>query len=74
MVTIEQFIEQFQSAVDFQVPVEITAETVLSDLKEWDSLAALAIIVLFDTEYGKVIAGADLKKCITVGDLHALSV
>jgi len=73
MVTIEQFIEQFLSAVDFQEPVEVKPDTKLSALPEWDSLAALATIVLFDTEYGKVIVGPDIKKCETVNDLYALA-
>jgi len=72
LVTIEQFIEQFLSAVDFQEPVELKPDTKLSDLPEWDSLSALATIVLFDTEYGKVIVGPDLAKCGTVRDLYAL--
>lgn len=72
MVTIEQFIEQFLAAVDFQEPVEVESSTELLSLPEWDSLAALATIVLFDTEYGKVIVGDDIKKCVTVGDLYAL--
>ena len=73
MVTTEQFIEQFLAAVDFQDPVEVNPDTKLADLPEWDSLAALATIVLFDTEYGKVIVGADIKKCVTVNDLYALA-
>jgi len=72
MVTIDQFIEQFLAAVDFQNPVEVKPDTKLEDLPEWDSLSALATIVLFDTEYGKVIVGADLAKCATVSDLYAL--
>ena len=72
MVNIEQFIEYFLAAVDFQEPVEVRPDTKLADLPEWDSLAALATIVLFDTEYGKVIVGDDIKKCTTVGDLYAL--
>lgn len=72
MVTIEQFIEQFLSAVDFQNPVEVKPDTKLADLPEWDSLAALATIVLFDTEYSKVIVGPDIAKCATVNDLYAL--
>lgn len=73
MVTIEQFIEQFLDAVDFQNPVEVASGTRLADLPEWDSLSALATIVLFDTEYGKVIVGPDLDKCETVGDVYALA-
>ena len=40
---IGQFIEHFLAAVDFQDPVEVTAETVLAELPEWDSLAALGV-------------------------------
>jgi len=72
MPSIEQFIEQFLVAVDFQEPVEVSAETELQSLPEWDSLAALGVIVMFDTEYGKTIVGEDLKKCATVSDLYKL--
>lgn len=72
MPTIEQFIENFSVAVDFQNPVEITQTTELVSLPEWDSLAALGVIVMFDVDYGKVIVGDDLKKCTTVGDLYHL--
>lgn len=37
MDTIEEFIEKFNVAVDFQEPVDITAETKLTSLPEWDS-------------------------------------
>ena len=70
--TIEQFIDNFQVAVDFQEPVEVTPETPLRDLPEWDSLAALGVIVMFDVEYGKTIVGDDLKNCITLTDLYKL--
>lgn len=72
MPTTEQFIEQFLDAVDFEEQVELTMDTKLEDLPEWDSLAALATIVLFDTEYEKVIVGDDIEKCVTVGDIYAL--
>ena len=66
------FIENFLAAVDFQDPVEVSAETVLAELPEWDSLAALGVIVMFDMEYGKTITGNDLKTCKTLQDLFAL--
>lgn len=72
MTTIEQFIEQFLVAVDFQEPVEVTPETELASLPEWDSLAALGVIVMFDVEYGKTIVGDDLKACTTIADLYKL--
>jgi len=72
MTTIEQFIENFLIAVDFQEPVEVVPDTELVSLPEWDSLAALGVIVMFDVDYGKTIAGDDLKDCATVTDLYKL--
>lgn len=72
MPTTEQFIEQFLDAADFEEKVEVQMDTKLEDLPEWGSLSALTTIVLFDTEYNKVIVGGDLDKCVTVGDIYAL--
>lgn len=72
MSDIQKFIESFLVAVDFQDPVEVTPDTVLLDLPEWDSLAALGVIVMFDVEYGKTITGDHLKNCGTITDLYKL--
>ena len=69
---IESFIENFNTAVDFQDPVELKPDTALADLPEWDSLAALAVIVMFDLEYGVTITGNDLKGCSSLQDVHKL--
>lgn len=71
-VTVEQFIENFLNAVDFQEPVEVSTATELHSLPEWDSLAALGVIVMFDVEYGKTVVGDDLKAAKTVNDLYKL--
>lgn len=68
----DKFIENFLTAVDFQEAVEVSADTILKDLPEWDSLAALGVIVMFDVDYNKTITGDDLKACITISDLHKL--
>lgn len=65
------FVEQFVVAVDFQNPVPVAGATKLADLPEWDSLAALGVIVMCDTDYGVTITGNDLKECTTVGDILA---
>lgn len=72
MPTIEQFIENFVVAVDFQEPVEVKPETELLSLPEWDSLAALGVIVMFDVDYSTTIVGDDLKNCRTLADLYKL--
>ncbi len=68
---IANFVEQFVIAVDFQDPVPVGADTRLADLPEWDSLAALGVIVMCDTEFGVAITGNDLKECATVADIYA---
>lgn len=72
MHTIETFISNFTTAVDFQDAVEIRPDTLLSDLPEWDSLAALGVIVMFDMEYGATITGNDLKECKSISDIFKL--
>ena len=72
MSNIQTFIVNILSAVDFQDPVEVVPETRLHDLPEWDSLAALGVIVMFDIEYGKTITSEDLKRCVTLTDLFKL--
>ena len=72
MSEIQAFIENFLVAVDFQDPVEVTPDTILIELPEWDSLAALGVIVMFDIEYGKTIIGDDLKQSATLQDLFNL--
>lgn len=65
------FVEQFVVAVDFQTAVPVAGDTKLADLPEWDSLAALGVIVMCDTDFGVTITGNDLKDCVTVGDILA---
>ena len=71
MSELQQFVENFIVAVDFQQSVAISPDTELAQLPEWDSLAALGVIVMCDTDYGIAITGNDLKDCARVGDIFA---
>jgi acyl carrier protein len=66
-----QFAARFLEAVDFQDAVEVVSGTRLDSLPEWDSLAALGVILMCDTEYSVTITGNDLKASTTVGDIYA---
>jgi acyl carrier protein len=72
MDTLEQFVEKFSNAVDFQDTVVLAGSTDLKTLAEWDSLAALGVIIMCDMEYDKAITGNDLVKCQMVSDVYAL--
>ena len=69
VIELRKFVEGFVTAVDFQQQVPIAPETLLESLPEWDSLAALGVIVMCDTDYGVTITGNDLKDCGTVKDI-----
>ena len=66
-----QFAAYFLEAVDFQDAVEVTPSTRLDTLPEWDSLAALGVILMCDTEYGVSMTGNELKAAVTVSDIYA---
>ena len=47
----------------------LTADTVLADIENYDSMAKLSLIVLFDDELGKKLTGDEIKQFVTVGDI-----
>ena len=49
----------------------LTPETRLSDVDEWDSIAALSLIVMLDEEFEKSISGEEIKALVTVSDILA---
>jgi acyl carrier protein len=66
---LEEFVEKFSEAVDFPEPVLIDADSVIVELKFWDSLAQLGVIVMADIEFGLTLTADDIAKCNTVRDL-----
>lgn len=70
---IDEFIEKFVEAVDFQEPEEVLPNTVIKELKQWDSLAQLGVIVLLELECSKQLTAADLDRCHTIQDLYELA-
>lgn len=50
----------------------LTADTVLSDVDEYDSMAKLSLIVLMDDEFGVKLTGDVIKGFETVGDILKL--
>ena len=47
----------------------ITAETILSELEEYDSMGKLSIIVIMDEDYDKTLSGEEMDSFKTVGDI-----
>ena len=47
----------------------LTPETVLDEVDEWDSIAALSLIVMQDEQFDKTISGTEIKALVTVQDI-----
>ena len=47
----------------------LTAETNLDDIEEYDSMAKLSLIVIFDDEFGKKLTGEKINEFSTVQDI-----
>ena len=66
--TQDKKIELLEDMLDLDAGA-LSPDTVLADLSEWDSLAALSLIVLVDEEFGKKLSGAEIKAFTTVQDI-----
>ncbi|HEX2925415.1 MAG TPA: acyl carrier protein [Ruminiclostridium sp.] len=52
------------------VPIDTLKEdTLLQDLSEWDSIAVISLIAMFDDEFGKQIYSQQIKSFKTVKDI-----
>lgn len=47
----------------------LNSETLLEDIEEWDSMAALSLIVLLEENFNKIILGKEIRALKTVGDI-----
>ena len=49
----------------------VSADDELNSFESWDSLAALSVSALADSEFRVTLASQDIKEALTVGDLYA---
>ena len=65
--SMEKKLELIAEILDVEAE-ELTPETKLAELENWDSVAALSFIAMMDEEFGKEIKGAEIKKFVTIQD------
>lgn len=64
--------EEKLSLIEETLDVEagtLSADTLLNDIKEYDSMTKLSLIVMFDDECGKKLTGEMLRTFKTIGDI-----
>lgn len=47
----------------------ISPDTMLADVDEWDSIAALSLIVMLDEQFERTISGEQIKALVTIQDI-----
>ena len=67
--TKEEFLVQMQDVL--QTETQLTTDTVLADLDEWDSLSIMATMAFLDKNFGVKLQIADIKKFASIGDIAA---
>ena len=65
----EEFLVQMQDVL--QTETELTMETVLDELDEWDSLSMMATMAFLDKNFGVKLKIAEMKTLGTLGDIAA---
>lgn len=66
----EIFIKKLAETIDCED--ELTMNTLLEDILEWDSLGIVSFIAMASTDYNKKIKMELLMKAITINDLYNL--
>lgn len=62
------FLDKIQDLLDCEQ--EITMDSVLADIEEWDSLSFVSFLAMANAQYGKKINPKELKKAKTIADLY----
>lgn len=66
---ITSFIKVLEQTIEGLPPGTLQADTVLTSLPQWDSLAILTFLAQVDVEYNVQISGAEIQQSKTVADL-----
>lgn len=70
---INEFLKNFSDQFEETDPKSIKVNTKFrTELEEWDSLVAMSVIAMADSEYNVTLTGDDIRNSQTVEDLFNL--
>lgn len=67
----DELLEEIKEAL--QRDEELSLDMRLEDLDEWDSLAIISLIALYDDLFSVILTNEELQKCESVDDLVNLA-
>jgi acyl carrier protein len=65
-------VAEFVVAIDPAKPETVTLDTELESIPEWDSLAVLGVIVLFETLFDKRVTGEEISEKKIVREIYEM--
>jgi acyl carrier protein len=69
---INQFLEKFAEQFDESDNSKFTPDAEFRNIEGWDSMTALSVIAMVDTEYNVTVTGDDIKKSNTIKELYEI--
>lgn len=66
--TQQEFIAELEEILSLDAG-ELSPDSNLKEIEDWDSLAIISVIALIDKKIGKKIDVQSIKECVTVSDL-----
>ncbi len=66
---LNDFVSKFANLFEETDPAGINADTVYSQLEEWDSVMVLLLVSMIDEEYGVIVDVEKMSETETVKDL-----
>ncbi len=69
--SVENFIEKVEEEFEELEPGTLTPESNFREFFEWNSVNALIIIALVDSEYDVTINAEDIQQAETINDLYS---
>ena len=65
--TAEVFAEDLKETLG--TAMNISPDTVLADIPEWDSLSIMSVVTLLASKHGKMLSFSDVKEATTVREI-----
>lgn len=70
--TVEEFILKIEEEFPDMESGKLKPDSVFREVMNWNSINALILIVLVDTEYDVILTADDLRSAITINDIFNL--
>ncbi len=69
----EKFLEKIKDILQYKGDKDLTYNSNLIDLDEWDSLSIISTVAFLDSEFGKKVTVSDLQNIDTIEDLARIA-